>query len=156
MTEKKSILYVQTSNEPQRQYSPLVLAQTAKAMDIEAKVYYLGEALRVLRLGEAEKIQLGTFPTNLNQIFPTMINEALKEALIYFDRLIKGFIGKGIMLAPETRTSAPVRILRDPNSFCSVNTKGLYPIGEGSGYAGGIMSSAVDALWFVSKVKPFS
>ena len=63
MTEKKSILYVQTSDVPERQYSPLVLAQTAKSMDIEAKVYYLGQGLHVLRPGMAEKIKLGSFPS---------------------------------------------------------------------------------------------
>jgi len=56
--EKKSILYIQTSDVPERQYSPLVLAQTAKSMDVEAKVYYLGQALRVLLPGMAEKIKL--------------------------------------------------------------------------------------------------
>ena len=63
LVEKKSILYVQTSDDPQRQYSPLVLAQTAKAMGIDAKVYYLGQGLRVLLPGVAEKIKLGTFPS---------------------------------------------------------------------------------------------
>jgi len=63
MTEKKSILYVQTSDDPERQYSPLVLAQTAKAMDIDAKVYYLGQGLKILLPGIAEKTKLGTFPS---------------------------------------------------------------------------------------------
>ncbi|TFG29660.1 MAG: sulfur reduction protein DsrE [Promethearchaeota archaeon] len=61
--EKKFILYVQTSDAPERQYSPLVLAQTAKAMDLEAKVYYLGTGLKILKPGEADKIKLGNFPT---------------------------------------------------------------------------------------------
>lgn len=65
--EKKSILYVQTSDDPERQYSPLVLAQTAKAMDIDAKVYFLGQALRVLEPDRAEKIKAGDFP-NLRQM----------------------------------------------------------------------------------------
>ena len=63
MEVKSSILYVQTSDVPERQYSPLVLAQTAKAMDIEAKLYYLGQGLRILLPGEAEKIKLGNFPS---------------------------------------------------------------------------------------------
>ena len=63
MDEKKSILYVQTSDLAERQYSPLVLAQTARAMDIDAIVYYLGQGLRVLLPGAAEKIKLGTFPS---------------------------------------------------------------------------------------------
>ena len=54
---------MQTSDAPSRQYSPLVLAQTAKAMNLDVKVYYLGDGLKILRLGEAEKIQLGTFPS---------------------------------------------------------------------------------------------
>ncbi len=58
-----SILYVQTSDDPERQYSPLVLAQSAKAMDIKAEVYYLGQGLRILRPGAAEKIKVGSFPS---------------------------------------------------------------------------------------------
>lgn len=63
MKDQNSILYVQTSNTPERQYSPLVLAQTAKAMDIIPRVYFLGQGLNVLLPGEAEKIQLGSFPS---------------------------------------------------------------------------------------------
>ncbi|MEA3421448.1 MAG: DsrE family protein [Acidobacteriota bacterium] len=59
---KNSILYVQTSDTPERQYSPLVLAQTAKAMDIDAKVYYLGQGLNVLKPGVSDNIKLGAFP----------------------------------------------------------------------------------------------
>ena len=63
MSEKgKYILYVQTSDDPERQYSPLVLAQTAIAMDLKATVYYLGQGLRILRPGEADKIKVGDFP----------------------------------------------------------------------------------------------
>ena len=67
-----SILYVQTSDDPERQYSPLVLAQTAKAMDIEAKVYYLGQGLKTLKPGIAEKIKLGTFPSVFDMIQKTL------------------------------------------------------------------------------------
>jgi predicted peroxiredoxin len=63
MKDQNSILYVQTSNNPDRQYSPLVLAQTAKAMDITARIYYLGQGLNVLVPGEADKIQMGSFPS---------------------------------------------------------------------------------------------
>ena len=72
MVEKKSILYVQTSDDPERQYSPLVLAQTAKAMDVEAKVYYLGQGLRILLPGAAEKIKLGSFPSVKEMIDKTL------------------------------------------------------------------------------------
>jgi hypothetical protein len=63
MKDEKSILYVQTSDQPERQYSPLVLAQTAKAMDLNPKVYYLGMGLKVLKPGAADEIKLGTFPS---------------------------------------------------------------------------------------------
>ncbi len=58
-----SILYVQTSDDPERQYSPLVLAQSAKAMDIKADIYYLGQGLRILQPGAAKKIKVGNFPS---------------------------------------------------------------------------------------------
>jgi len=78
--KKKSILYVQTSDMPERQYSPLVLAQTAKAMDLDAKVYYLGQGLRILRPGAAEKIKLGNFPSVKDMIDKTL--EAGVEILV--------------------------------------------------------------------------
>lgn len=61
--DEQFILYVQTSDAPDRQYSPLVLAQTAKAMDLKPKVYFLGMGLKILLPGEAEKIQMGSFPS---------------------------------------------------------------------------------------------
>ena len=67
-----SILYVQTSDDPERQYSPLVLAQTAKAMDIEAKVYFLGQGLKVLAPGKADQIKLGSFPSLAEMIQKTL------------------------------------------------------------------------------------
>ena len=63
MKDENSILYVQTSDLPERQYSPLVLAQTAKAMDLKPMVYYLGMGLKILLPGAAEKIKLGSFPS---------------------------------------------------------------------------------------------
>ena len=66
------ILYVQTSDAPERQYSPLVLAQTAKAMDLEPKLYYLGMGLKVLLPGAAEKIKLGSFPSVAEMLGKTM------------------------------------------------------------------------------------
>jgi predicted peroxiredoxin len=76
VNEKKTILYVQTSDDPARQYSPLVLAQTAKAMDLDATVYYLGMGLKILKPGEAEKIKLGNFPS-----VKDMIEETLKAGV---------------------------------------------------------------------------
>jgi len=70
--KNNTILYVQTNDVPERQYSPLVLAQTAKAMDIKPIIYYLGQALRILLPGEAEKIKIGTFPSVYEMIKKTL------------------------------------------------------------------------------------
>jgi predicted peroxiredoxin len=72
MKDEKFILYVQTSDDPERQYSPLVLAQTAKAMGLNPRVYYLGKALRILRPGAAEKIKIGTFPSVAEMLKKTL------------------------------------------------------------------------------------
>lgn len=82
---------------------------------------------------------------DLNEIFPYYINEALKEAFISFEKKIKGFSRDDAILAGiETRTSSAVRIVRDEN--LESNIKGIYPAGEGSGYSGGITTSAVDGI----------
>ena len=69
--QKKSILYVQTSDQPDRQYSPLVLAQTAQMMDIIPRVYYLGRGLNILMPTTAKNIKIGSFPTMLEMIQKT-------------------------------------------------------------------------------------
>lgn len=66
------IIYVQTSDAPERQYSPLVLAQTAKMMELNPKVYYLGMGLKILLPGAAEKIKIGTFPSVGEMLKKTM------------------------------------------------------------------------------------
>lgn len=82
---------------------------------------------------------------DLNKIFPDIINENLKEGIDYFDNKIKGFNGDSAILAGvESRTSSPIRILRD--EFLESNIKGIYPCGEGAGYAGGITTSAMDGI----------
>ncbi len=72
MAEQKNILYVQTSECPERQYSPLVLAQSARAMGIDAAVYYLGMGLKVLKPGAADAMQLGSLPSVGDMIRKTL------------------------------------------------------------------------------------
>jgi predicted peroxiredoxin len=85
------ILYVQTSDQMERQYSPLILAQTAKAMDLEPKLYYLGMGLKMLRPGQAEKIKLGDFPT-----LREMIDQCLQMSIeIYVCEASKRMLGWG-------------------------------------------------------------
>lgn len=89
----------------------------------------------------------GVFKADIRQIFPDFVVEHLKNGLKEFDRDIPGFIyEEGLLIAPETRTSAPLTILRDKKTLISTSHKGLYPCGEGAGYAGGITSAAVDGV----------
>lgn len=81
---------------------------------------------------------------DLSKLFDDQIVQSLKEGLLAFDKKLPGF-ADGLLTAVESRSSSPLRILRD-STFQSVSVKGLYPIGEGAGYAGGITSSALDGL----------
>ena len=88
MKDEKSILYVVTTDEPSKQYSPLVLAQTANMMELKPMVYYLGTGLKLLKKGEAEKITMGSFPCvaemiqkTLEMNIPIYVCEASKQML---------------------------------------------------------------------------
>lgn len=87
---------------------------------------------------------------DMRQCLPSYVSETLKEGLVDFDRKIKGFMD-GVMTGIETRTSAPVRIERD-DMLQSISLKGLYPAGEGAGFAGGIISAAVDGIKVAEKI----
>ena len=88
----------------------------------------------------------GVTPANLAACLPDFAVDAIREALPAFERQIKGFaLADAVMTGVETRTSSPIRIPRDAG-FQSVNTAGLYPAGEGAGYAGGILSAGVDGM----------
>lgn len=83
----------------------------------------------------------------LDSSLPSYVIDAIREALPAFDKQIKGyFLHDAILTGVETRTSSPIRITRDDNTLQSLNTKGLYPAGEGAGYAGGILSAAIDGI----------
>ncbi len=96
----------------------------------------------------------GIFKTNIRKIFPEFINAHLEEGLRQFDKKMPGFSSdpNAILIAPETRTSAPITILRDKKSLESTSHKGFYPCGEGAGYAGGITSAAVDGIKVVEAI----
>ena len=79
MKDENSILYVQTTDNPEKQYSPLVLAQTAKMMDLKPIVYYLWTSLKLLKKGEAEKIKLGSFPS-----LKEMIDKTLEMGIVIY------------------------------------------------------------------------
>ena len=98
------------------------------------------------KLGEFTPVTKGNYKfSNLNEIFPEYINDSLKEAIEYFGNKISGYNrNDAILLGVESRTSSPVQIKRD--EFGLSNIEGLYPCGEGAGYAGGITTAAMDGL----------
>lgn len=88
----------------------------------------------------------GITPCRLEDFLPSWITEEIRGAIPHFNRKMKGIIsGTGVFIGAETRTSSPVRILRGQD-YESVSVRGLYPVGEGAGYSGGIVSSAVDGI----------
>ena len=130
--------------------------------DLEQKAFVLGGSnyyAPIQRVGDflenkkTEKIgkikptyMPGVTFANLNDILPFFVSDTLKEGIKYFDNKLKGFADDdAIMTGVETRSSSPVKIVRD-DSLQSETVKGLYPCGEGPGYAGGIMSAAVDGI----------
>ncbi|SHH03230.1 NAD(P)/FAD-dependent oxidoreductase [Tepidibacter thalassicus] len=91
--------------------------------------------------------------TNLRECLPGFVANTMKEGLINLDKKLKGFaLYDAILTGVETRSSSPIRIVRDEESFESVSVKGLYPSGEGAGYAGGIVSAAVDGIKVAEKI----
>ena len=85
-------------------------------------------------------------PADLNQCLDANITEPLKRGLLNFNQKIPGFIEEGILYGAETRTSSPIRIQRNKKDYHCTGLYGLIPVGEVSGYAGGIMSCAVDGI----------
>lgn len=83
---------------------------------------------------------------DLHGLLPQWIADPLQRGLVHFDCMLPGFVDEGVLVGCETRTSAPVRILRDRQTCQAPGAAGLIPIGEGAGYAGGIVSSAVDGI----------
>ena len=88
----------------------------------------------------------GLTATNTWDWLDQRICKSLYEGFLNFDRKIPGFINEGLIVAPETRTSSPLRITRNNQTLESENTRGLFVLGEGAGYAGGIVTSAADGV----------
>ena len=134
--------------EFQRHYESL--AYNVGGKEYFAPVQLLGDFMedRVSKkIGNIEPTyKPGYVLSDLGQCLPSYVVESLKEGLLNFDKKIKGFADKNAVLTGiETRTSAPIRMLRNEN-LQSISVEGIYPAGEGAGYAGGIMSAAVDGL----------
>lgn len=89
--------------------------------------------------------QPGTTSVEMGEVLPNFVNRSLQEGFQRFGKSMKGYLtNEAVVHAPESRTSSPIRIPRDRDSLEHVQVQGLYPCGEGAGYAGGIISAAID------------
>lgn len=154
--------------QPERDYPDHPLAGIALQRDLEQKAFKLGGSSYKAPVQRVEDFlsgcatqQLGSVipsykpgvvPSDLREILPAFVSEGIREALPIFNRKLSGFnLNDAIMTGVETRTSSPIRIPRKDTGE-SINTPGLYPAGEGAGYAGGIMSAAIDGIKIAEKV----
>jgi uncharacterized FAD-dependent dehydrogenase len=148
--------------DPERDYPQHVLAGIDLQRQLEARAYEIGGAnyhapaqlvgdfladrssteLAAVQPSYKPGIALG----DLTQTMPDFVIDAIREAIVAFDKQIKGFaMPDAILTGVETRTSSPICIKRGKD-FQSINTRGLYPAGEGAGYAGGILSAGIDGI----------
>lgn len=96
----------------------------------------------------------GLYEARMDQLLPPFISSRLKKGFAEFGRKAKGFLtNDAILIGLESRTSSPVRIPRDKETLCHSEVKGLYPAGEGAGYAGGIVSAAIDGMRCARSIK---
>jgi uncharacterized FAD-dependent dehydrogenase len=87
----------------------------------------------------------GTTSVEMGEVFPGFLSQIMREGFKEFGKSMRGYLtNEAILHAPESRTSSPVRIPRDNETLQHLQIKGLYPCGEGAGYAGGIISAAID------------
>ena len=132
-----------------------------KAFEMGGSNYYapvqkVGDYINNVKSESIGKVKPTYMPgvtlANINELFPMYVNETLKEAITELNKKLKGFgDSEAIMTAVETRTSSPVQITRD-NDTLEANIEGMYPCGEGAGYAGGIMTAAVDGIKVAIKI----
>lgn len=117
----------------------------------DAPVQLVGDFLAGRKSGEHGSVtpsyKPGVTYCDLSEALPDYAVAAIREALPAFERKINGFsMNEATLTAVETRTSSPIQITRDKQTFQSLNAKGLYPAGEGAGYAGGILSAGIDGI----------
>jgi uncharacterized FAD-dependent dehydrogenase len=102
---------------------------------------------KVSRMLPATSYAPGIHPADFNILLPPFISWRLRQGFLAFGRKSNGFLtNEALLVGLESRTSSPIRISRDKESMVSLSTPGLYPVGEGAGYAGGIVSAAIDGM----------
>lgn len=131
-----------------------------KAFELGGKNYSApAQSIRAFIDGKADSnlpkssFATGIRPAPIREILDKAICDSLAEGFEQFERKIPGFIDNGLIVAPETRTSSPVRIVRNTDTLESVSTKGLFVLGEGAGYTGGIVTSAADGIKLANRAK---
>jgi hypothetical protein len=117
----------------------------------DAPVQLVGDFLAGRKTGEHGQVipsyKPGVTFCDLSEALPAYAVDAIREALPAFEKKIKGFsMNDATLTAVETRTSSPIQITRDKDTLASLNIEGLYPAGEGAGYAGGILSAGIDGI----------
>jgi len=135
--------------EFQRRLEEQAFAMGGESYD--APVQLVGDFLAGRKTGEHGSVvpsyKPGVKYCDLSEALPDYAIDAIREALPAFERKIKGFsMSEATLTAVETRTSSPIQITRDKETLQSLNAKGLYPAGEGAGYAGGILSAGIDGI----------
>ncbi len=132
-------------------------AFTAGGMDYSAPVQRVGDFLKDRKsntFGEVKpSYKPGTRFAMITETLPEFITDSMKQGIVEMDKWLKGFAHNDALLTGvESRSSSPIRILRDKESMEAVGIDGLYPCGEGAGYAGGIVSAAVDGIKCAEKI----
>jgi uncharacterized FAD-dependent dehydrogenase len=128
----------------------VIAAGGKKELPVQSVADFLNEKVNEVRKGSSIS---GQSPAPLHKIFSQQINDCLKEALQSFQDKMPGFVSKdSVFYGVESRTSCPIRVTRDAETLESLSHKGLYPAGEGAGYAGGITSAACDGVRIAEKI----
>ena len=154
-----TVIQINLEDVPQALSNPFALLDFQR--EVEQKAFQLGggnlvaPAQRMVDFVEGRvsshlpenSYKPGTRSVDLNEVLPTFVHEALRGALPIFGKKMKGYYtNEAILVGVESRTSSPVRLPRDKDSLQHPQVKGLYPCGEGAGYAGGIVSAAIDGI----------
>jgi uncharacterized FAD-dependent dehydrogenase len=141
--------------EVQRKYEAAAFALAGRNYytPIQRANDFLAERAPAPRERIACSYQRGATPLDLRHVLPPAVGAAIRAGLPIMDRKWRGdFLQDAVLVGPEMRGSSPVRIVRDGETFESPAMAGLYPVGEGAGFAGGIISAAVDGLRAAKKV----
>lgn len=141
--------------EFQRKYEKLAYELGGK--NYNAPMQLVGDFLNDKITTDIGKVEPSYKPgitcSDLRECLPEFVTSTMKEALISLDKKLNGFaMHDAVLTGVETRSSAPVRIVRDEETLQSVSTRNIYPCGEGAGYAGGIVTAAVDGIKCAEKI----